>query len=276
MARTFAYRRQEIVNTEPRICNLQDRWPALFEQQEINEEFQRLVARPLETKFFAQLDKYGPALMALARSKGGEMREKILPIIHNFDQSEDVGVKREWILKALIVLLGEDVTNLFKEYNEDDIPEELEQVTMAVFHLSSSPPDAVPQRKKSPLIQPELSHKHNCLRSPPPAGPHLYCFTSLLLFVPQVIMARSCSFFILSGRIRRSGPWIPRSHTRIVWGPFRKQRNVPLLSVSAAGLEDLLFVRKCSYFAGQWSTLSPDPEASWRQHQSSRAWRTTM
>ncbi|KAK7916163.1 hypothetical protein WMY93_011924 [Mugilogobius chulae] len=86
MARTFAYRRQEIVNTEPRICNLQDRWPALFEQQEINEEFQRLVARPLETKFFAQLDKYGPALMALARSKGGEMREKILPIIHNFDQ----------------------------------------------------------------------------------------------------------------------------------------------------------------------------------------------
>ncbi|KAK7887079.1 hypothetical protein WMY93_026700 [Mugilogobius chulae] len=57
--------------------------------------------------------------------------------------SEDVGVKREWMLKALIVLLGEDVTNLFKEYNEDDIPEELEQVTMAVFSVRAAGFEAV-------------------------------------------------------------------------------------------------------------------------------------
>ncbi|PWA20548.1 hypothetical protein CCH79_00021032, partial [Gambusia affinis] len=34
MARTFAYRRQEVVNEEPGIEDFKDRWPALFQQKE--------------------------------------------------------------------------------------------------------------------------------------------------------------------------------------------------------------------------------------------------
>ena len=35
MARTFAYRRQEVVNQEPSIKDFKDRWPALFHQKEV-------------------------------------------------------------------------------------------------------------------------------------------------------------------------------------------------------------------------------------------------
>lgn len=36
MARTFAYRRQEVVNQEPSIKDFKDRWPALFQQKEVH------------------------------------------------------------------------------------------------------------------------------------------------------------------------------------------------------------------------------------------------
>ncbi|CAL9696607.1 unnamed protein product [Knipowitschia caucasica] len=107
MAHTFAYRRQEVVNTEPIIRDFKDRWSALFSPLEINAEFQRLIALPLEAKLFAQLDKHSTALLALARLKGGEMREKLAPIMHTYDQAEDIRMKRTSILKALITVPGE-------------------------------------------------------------------------------------------------------------------------------------------------------------------------
>lgn len=35
MTRTFAYRRQEVVNQEPSIKDFKDRWPVLFQQNEV-------------------------------------------------------------------------------------------------------------------------------------------------------------------------------------------------------------------------------------------------
>uniref|UniRef100_A0A3Q1AU35 Uncharacterized protein n=1 Tax=Amphiprion ocellaris TaxID=80972 RepID=A0A3Q1AU35_AMPOC len=50
MAWTFAYRRQEVVDQQPRIEDFKTRWPALFSEREVNEEFHRLVAIPLESQ----------------------------------------------------------------------------------------------------------------------------------------------------------------------------------------------------------------------------------
>uniref|UniRef100_A0AAV2LK67 Uncharacterized protein n=1 Tax=Knipowitschia caucasica TaxID=637954 RepID=A0AAV2LK67_KNICA len=99
------------------------------------------MALPLEAKFFAQLDKHSTALLALAREKGGKMREKLAPIMHTYDQAEDIHMKRTSILKALIIIIGEDVSNLIKEYvdcQEDDLQGDLELVTMAVFSIGSA------------------------------------------------------------------------------------------------------------------------------------------
>uniref|UniRef100_M4A4U3 Uncharacterized protein n=1 Tax=Xiphophorus maculatus TaxID=8083 RepID=M4A4U3_XIPMA len=67
MARTFAYRRQEVVNEEPGIEDFRDRWPALFQQK----EFQRLMALPLEQTFLAQLDRHSSQLIKVIQAKGG-------------------------------------------------------------------------------------------------------------------------------------------------------------------------------------------------------------
>ncbi|XP_048857981.1 uncharacterized protein LOC125725256 [Brienomyrus brachyistius] len=136
MASTFAYRRQEVVNQEPAIKDFKDRWPALFCPKEINAEFQRLMAVPLEEKFMAQLDLHSSQLIRVVRSKGGTTRQKTAHIIETLDQTEDIHLRRESVLKALIIFLGEDPDDLIKEYFDstaDNAQKDLEQLTMGVF-----------------------------------------------------------------------------------------------------------------------------------------------
>ncbi|KAF0021708.1 hypothetical protein F2P81_026039 [Scophthalmus maximus] len=116
MARRFAIRRQEVVNQEPSIKVFQDRWPALFQQNEINAEFQRLMTVSLEPKFMAQLDVYTSQLMRVVCAKGGATHQKTADIMAAFDQNENIHLWRECVLKTLIVYLGEDPDDLIKEY----------------------------------------------------------------------------------------------------------------------------------------------------------------
>ncbi|XP_043987061.1 uncharacterized protein LOC122839512 [Gambusia affinis] len=136
MARTFAYRRQEVVNEEPGIEDFKDRWPALFQQKEINAEFQRLMALSLEQTFLAQLDRHSSQLIKVIQAKGGATRAKMAGIMITYDEVEDIGIRRECVLKGLITFLGEDAKYLIKEYcgsSGDDAQMELKQLTMAVF-----------------------------------------------------------------------------------------------------------------------------------------------
>ncbi|KAJ4925968.1 hypothetical protein JOQ06_008153 [Pogonophryne albipinna] len=48
MAQMFAFWRQEIVNKKTSLHKMIERWPALFEVQEVNEEFLRVTTIPLE------------------------------------------------------------------------------------------------------------------------------------------------------------------------------------------------------------------------------------
>ncbi|MEQ2235768.1 hypothetical protein ILYODFUR_005617 [Ilyodon furcidens] len=114
MARTFAYRRQEVVN-EPGIDEFKDRWPALFQQKEIIAEFQRLVALPLEQTFMTQLDSHSSQLIKVVQSKGGATRAKMPGIMKTYDEVEDIDIHRECVLKGLITFLEEDAQDLIKE-----------------------------------------------------------------------------------------------------------------------------------------------------------------
>ncbi|KAJ4947587.1 hypothetical protein JOQ06_009622 [Pogonophryne albipinna] len=136
MAHTFAYRRQEVVNQEPRIKDLKDRWPALFQHKEINAEFLRIMTIPLEEKFMTQLDIHSSQLITVIRAKGGSTRQKTADIMDIFDQTEDIHLRRECVLRALIIFLGEDPDELIKEYLDsrtDDLQKEMEELTMGVF-----------------------------------------------------------------------------------------------------------------------------------------------
>ncbi|XP_066529235.1 uncharacterized protein [Hoplias malabaricus] len=137
MDRTFAYRRQEVVNEEPGIEDFKDRWPALFKQKEINAEFQRLMALPLEQTFLAQLDRHLSQLIKVIQAKGGATRAKMAGILRIYEEVEDIGIRRECVLKGLITFgPHKDAKDLIKEYYDssgDDAQMELKQLTMAVF-----------------------------------------------------------------------------------------------------------------------------------------------
>ncbi|KAK7918866.1 hypothetical protein WMY93_010150 [Mugilogobius chulae] len=82
MARTFAYRRQEVVNQEPESWILKTGGQPFF----ISERVPEIVAFPLEQRFLSQLDMYSSKLITTIRARGGATREKTAGIIHIFDQ----------------------------------------------------------------------------------------------------------------------------------------------------------------------------------------------
>ncbi|KAK2919915.1 uncharacterized protein [Channa argus] len=126
---------------------LKERWPALFGVDEINAEFLRITTVPLQARFLASLDKHHNKLIEIIRKRGGTVREKTRDILKVLDQSLDVNLRRECLLKCLIVYLGENVDQLIKEYlvvQKDEAESELERCTMAVFVL----------REKDDLLQP--------------------------------------------------------------------------------------------------------------------------
>ncbi|CAI5657329.1 unnamed protein product [Oreochromis niloticus] len=136
MARTFEFRRKEVVDKKPDIKNLLERWPGLFQMKEINAEFLRVTAVPLLTRFMAQLDKHSPQLLKIIRKKGGTTKAKTAIILEFLDQDADADIRRECILKSLIIYLGERVEELIKEYmisQKDEAEEELQSTTMALF-----------------------------------------------------------------------------------------------------------------------------------------------
>ncbi|KAJ8375567.1 hypothetical protein SKAU_G00061470 [Synaphobranchus kaupii] len=136
MAKTFGYRRQEVVDQKPSIEDIMARWPALFQMEEINAEFLRVTAVPLQARFMAQLDRYSTQLLQVIRKKGGATREKTAKILQFLDQAADVDIKRECVLKSLAIYLGERVEDLIKEFlvsQGDQAEQELQSTIMAIF-----------------------------------------------------------------------------------------------------------------------------------------------
>ncbi|XP_053285411.1 uncharacterized protein LOC128446402 [Pleuronectes platessa] len=104
MALTFAYRRQEIINKEPSLNDFKNRWPALFQRREINAEFQRLMAVPLEEKFMAKLDLNSSELMRVIRKKGGATRQRLAGIIQTMDQDSSADKDLDQLTMAIVVI----------------------------------------------------------------------------------------------------------------------------------------------------------------------------
>ncbi|KAK2859964.1 hypothetical protein Q7C36_004130 [Tachysurus vachellii] len=161
MAKTFSIPRQEIVEKEIGVEELKERWPAylvgtctknvsldvyrilwtnifFFSFLKINAEFLRITTVPLQARFLSSLYKHHSKLIEIIRKRGGTVREKTRDILKVLDQSLDVNLRRECLLKCLIVYLGENVVQ------KDEAESELERCTMAVFVL----------REKEGLLQP--------------------------------------------------------------------------------------------------------------------------
>ncbi|XP_049910146.1 uncharacterized protein LOC126396252 isoform X2 [Epinephelus moara] len=116
MERTFAYRRQEIIQDMPFITEFQSRWPALFSESEVNAEFTRITTISLLSTFMSQLDHYSDQLMKVFRKKGGTAGRKISLIMAAMDKDPTIETQRECVLKALCVYLNENPESFIKDY----------------------------------------------------------------------------------------------------------------------------------------------------------------
>ncbi|KAG7473845.1 hypothetical protein MATL_G00099990 [Megalops atlanticus] len=136
MEHTYANRRQEVIDQEPRVEEVRTRWPALFQIAEVNAECQRITTVPLEIKFMAQLDRLADRLVEIIGSRGGSVRQQTNQFLKALNQTVDINTRREIIVKSLMIYLGEDVECLIKEYLDvhgDEAVKELEQQSMAIF-----------------------------------------------------------------------------------------------------------------------------------------------
>ncbi|CAL8282414.1 unnamed protein product [Merluccius merluccius] len=82
----------------------------------VNEEFLWITTKPLQTKFLAQLDHFSEKLFQIFESKGGVKGQKIKRILAIKDERDNINIRRECVLKSLIIYLNDDPDSLFKEF----------------------------------------------------------------------------------------------------------------------------------------------------------------
>ncbi|XP_028298447.1 uncharacterized protein LOC114460738 [Gouania willdenowi] len=140
MSKTFSYRRKEVVQEKPTAGEVKTRWPALFHISELNAEFQRITTLPLETTFMAQLDKHLPQLKSVFQKKGAQVGQKLAQHLEVLqEETSDINLRREAVLKGLCIYLGEDDAHLIKEYMDiegDDILKDIKKSPMGIYVIN--------------------------------------------------------------------------------------------------------------------------------------------
>ncbi|XP_041835912.1 uncharacterized protein LOC121636456 [Melanotaenia boesemani] len=146
MAQMYSWRRQEVVSQSPSAAEFKERWPALFEPLQINAEFLRCTAVPLESTFMSQLDRYTPKLLELFNAKGGAVGQRIKNLMMELVQDPSVYPlkKRDITLRCLIEYMGESGQELISDYHgtaETTVHEDLQMHSMKIYVCHA--PDAV-------------------------------------------------------------------------------------------------------------------------------------
>ncbi|XP_034721379.1 uncharacterized protein LOC117940105 [Etheostoma cragini] len=143
MAKTFSIRRQEVVNEAPPVTNLKDRWPALFDAAQINEEFRRITTINLEATFMAKLDQHTTKIMSLVSLRGGASKMNIQRIRNMLLEDESVEKRREVAIRGLMVYRREKEEDLFKEQLDGgDIVNEVMKIVISRGATLSDPTSA--------------------------------------------------------------------------------------------------------------------------------------
>ncbi|XP_034095551.1 uncharacterized protein LOC117561933 [Gymnodraco acuticeps] len=138
MEKTFSHRRLEIVEQRPLIGDFKCRWPALFQQSEVNAEFLRITTSPLQSKFMWQLDHFSDKLLKIFKIKGGLKGHKIKEARAISDLFENIHIKRGCILRSIAIYLNEDPDSFFKEYQasaSEDAKRDMANTVMGIYTL---------------------------------------------------------------------------------------------------------------------------------------------
>ncbi|RXN24548.1 sterile alpha motif domain-containing 3-like isoform X2 [Labeo rohita] len=67
MDMTLSLRRQEVVINKPPVGQILQRWPALFRESQVYQEFNQIVGKNLKQEFYGSLDRHCPQLIQIFR-----------------------------------------------------------------------------------------------------------------------------------------------------------------------------------------------------------------
>ncbi|KAK0148644.1 hypothetical protein N1851_011039 [Merluccius polli] len=182
MSKTFSKRRLEVVSGTPAAEDFRERWPALFCEDGIKEEFRRITTIALEQTFLNKLDAYTPKLLDLMKAKGGEVGTKLRPFLFKLSQedgpfsvtyshthacslthvrkhkvqililsgayisppnNQSIAMRREAVIRSLILYLGEKGEDLFEDCQEDHRSNATEHVLKIMVSGASEEEDPV-------------------------------------------------------------------------------------------------------------------------------------
>ncbi|KAL6483860.1 hypothetical protein MHYP_G00087320 [Metynnis hypsauchen] len=117
MQLTFSLRRREVIEDQPIVAQIQERWSALFLEEQICEEFFRVTNKDLLETFRAAIDKYTTKLLRLYRARKGAFGHDMEDLLRNLDEktSDIVAHRKSAVLEGLPLFLREDPTKLFKK-----------------------------------------------------------------------------------------------------------------------------------------------------------------
>ncbi|XP_040889361.1 uncharacterized protein LOC121178924 [Toxotes jaculatrix] len=154
MSQTFSLRRKEIVEEQPSVKQMLERWPALFRKQQVFAEFTRVASRDLEQDFFESLDRHTPRFLEIFKAKKGIIGNTLSEILVQVEnRTNDVIAKRTAVLRCLSVFLGDDGREFYQVCFDSDsmadfshvpvgiltvIPEVSEQPRPSALHLEPS------------------------------------------------------------------------------------------------------------------------------------------
>ncbi|XP_074491786.1 uncharacterized protein LOC141767952 [Sebastes fasciatus] len=83
---TFSLRRKEIVELVPMVSEVQERWPALFYEAEIREEFLRITNKDLIDNFRAAINQHTPRLLKLYRARRTAFPPEMNQLLNRLDE----------------------------------------------------------------------------------------------------------------------------------------------------------------------------------------------
>ncbi|XP_028856475.1 uncharacterized protein LOC114802036 isoform X2 [Denticeps clupeoides] len=110
---TFALRRREVVETKPAICQMVERWPALFTEDQVFLEFNRIVGKNLKQEFYESIDQHSRHLIEIFRSKRGNVGQLLTQLLQQTKTQEPTDI-RATVLRGLPIVLGDNPTDFFK------------------------------------------------------------------------------------------------------------------------------------------------------------------
>ncbi|XP_066497026.1 sterile alpha motif domain-containing protein 3-like isoform X2 [Hoplias malabaricus] len=128
---TFALRRKEVVESKPAISKMVERWPALFTEDQVYMEFNRIVGRNLKQDFYESIDRHSLRLIEIFQSKRGNIGQLLTHLSQQTKTKEPTDI-RTLVLRGLPIILGDHPTDFYKACF-DDSDESFHQLDIGIL-----------------------------------------------------------------------------------------------------------------------------------------------